>query len=113
MKTNSFTIPPVIQDLGTGYFLFNHSVTETIDENTIISYDYESERIQGAPIYDTIVKHYIRKEYSVDDELKINREMNSYNDGVTTDKAIRERFIKYNTYVENIKQMIKENLQTI
>lgn len=100
MRTNSNVRPMAIMPLGDGTYHFNYNIEEVIDEEGNKSFNCDTVHVANID-YSTIVSSMIAQEYSIDEELAINRQRD-----VKADK-----FNEYFVYCEECKSIAREALQ--
>ena len=104
MKSNSDDRPFVFHPLGDGSWHYNYNIKEVLittqdgEEKTI--FDYETVHFWGNPEYATLVSLVIREKHSVDSEIAILRQRESK----------PEQFEEYNMFCEEVKSMVKNDL---
>lgn len=102
MKSNSNVKPETIEAIGNGNYFFNYNIEE-IEKEDGISYNYLQIETKGYPTYDSIVSTIIKENFSYDfREAAIRNGISNPND---------EDFIRFNTFAENTKSMIKSLLK--
>lgn len=101
MKSSSNIAPKITEYLGGGKYHYNYNVvkSEVEGENR---FDYNQVVVKGKPTYESTVSAIVRKRYTVDAEMAIQRK------GIA-DKTNQE-FVDYNSFVEETKAMVKEDL---
>jgi hypothetical protein len=107
MKSNSDNRPPVLRNLGDGSWHYNYDIKEVQitneNEGERNVFDYNTVHFFGEPTYEKIVSAIIRENYTLDNELSIQRQRDSN----------PEKFEAYDQFCENIKEMVKADLQAI
>lgn len=103
------TRPEPILDLGTGYFNVHLNITPIIvdevdeDGNAIKVEKFECDVMRTNNVtYGALVNTLIRKKYTIDAELALQRQMN-----IKVDE-----FAEYNDYCETSKAMVREVLKS-
>ena len=101
MKSSSNIAPKTTEHLGNGKWHYNYNVTQTeVDGET--RYDYDQVVVKGKPTYEPTVAAIVRDRFTVDAEMAIQRKGISDNSN--------QEFVDYNTFVESVKAMVKEDL---
>lgn len=102
MKSNSDNKPLVFQNLGNGTWHYNYNVEEVEMEGRN-AYNYNTVQFFGKPCYDKIVSLIIRENYTLDEELSIQRQRDTK----------PEIFEEYNQFCDDTKKMVKQDIENI
>ncbi|MEA5006911.1 MAG: hypothetical protein VB022_10915 [Rikenellaceae bacterium] len=117
MKSNSNERPEIFLDLGDGNYHYNYNVNEVekTDESgeKHASFDYDYVKIYGKPTYEECVKAVIASLYDYAAEIALINKYQSYVLGLDDDSLARDEYLTYLQYVRDVKQKVKQDLNTL
>ena len=99
MKSSSNIAPKTTEYLGNGKYHYNYNVVQS----EVDRFDYNQVVVKGEPTYESTVAAIIRERYTVDEEMAIQRK------GIADNS--NQEFVDYNSFVEEVKAMVKEDLK--